>query len=94
MKEMNNNLENLELEALENLNEILEQSNEKEALKQQASSIKKGTTLTIVVILSLVILLLINFSLDVYRSYDSIAQLNHTLAISYLVLYFLAIARK
>lgn len=92
MREMKNNLGNLELSELESLNNILEQSNGKEALQQQASSIKKGTNLTIVIIISLVLLLLVNFSLDVYQSYASIAQMNHALAISYLVLYFLAIA--
>jgi len=91
MDKKENNLKNLQLSELALLNESLEQSNQQQAFKERTASTKKTINMTIIVLTSLVILLLVNFSLDVYQSYISIATSSTFLAISYLFIYFIAI---
>ncbi len=85
------NLKNLQISELELLNESLEQSSQEQAFEDKESSTKKTINMTIVVIISLVVLLLINFSLDVYQSYTSISSSSQFFAITYLFIYFIAI---
>jgi uncharacterized protein (TIGR01620 family) len=91
MNEKENSLKNLQISELELLNECLEQNNQEQDFLDKTSSTKKTINMTIVVITSLVVLLLVNFSLDVYQSYISIATSSMFLAISYLFIYFIAI---
>jgi uncharacterized membrane protein YcjF (UPF0283 family) len=86
-----NNLENLQISELELLNESLEQTHTKVAFNHKSSTTKKAINMTIIVIISIITLLLINFSLDVYESYTSIANSSSFLAMLYLVIYFIAI---
>ncbi len=85
------NLENLQISELQLLNEALESSNKKERVRQKVLPKKRAINFTIIVLLSLFTLLGINFSLDVYQSYLSIASSSQFLALSYLFIYFVAL---
>jgi len=92
MNKDNINLENLQISQLENINKILEQDEKKQnTTLYTQTSLKKGITLTVVAISSLVLILLTNFSIDVYLTYSNIAVSSKFFAFIYLGLYFLAI---
>lgn len=88
---LKNKLSDLQISELELLNESLESSAQKQILTQRVSTSKRTLNMTIVVIVSLVILLIVNFSLDTYQSYLSIAESSSVLAIVYLLVYLSAI---
>jgi len=84
-------LEELQISELESLNKILESNQQKSDFSSQYKYRKKFT-MTIVFILSIILLLIINFSLDVYQLYKSISNENIYIADFYLFIYFLAIS--
>lgn len=86
-----NNIENLQISELTLLNESLEQYHSETELHQPTTTTKKSISLTLIVLISLALLLGINFSLDVYQSYKSIASSSTTMALLYLFVYFTAI---
>ncbi len=86
-----NNLENAELSELEILNDALDASNKKDVSNKELLPKKRAINLTLVVIISLITLLLINFSLDVYQSYISIVSSSRALALGYLFIYLIAV---
>ena len=68
---MNNNLENLQISEIELLNESLKNNIFQPSKTKTPSKIKSSITITIVAIVSLVLLLIINFTLNVHQSYIS-----------------------
>ncbi|MGB3750460.1 MAG: DUF697 domain-containing protein [Arcobacteraceae bacterium] len=90
-KTSNINLENLQINQLESINKILEQEDKKQKNTIQTNKkIKKGITLTIIAIISLLLILVTNFTIDVYLTYTSIVASNQIFGILYLSLYLIA----
>ena len=88
----NKNLAKLQISELELLNETLEKNQKINRTNDNKSKMKKNFTMTIIVIISLVLLFIINFSLDVYQSYISISSNHQYIAFLYLFIYFTAVA--
>lgn len=88
---MNNNLENLQISELTLINEALIDKSPVEDKNKQPSSIKTSISLTILIIGALFLLLITNFSIDVYQSYMSIAASNNIFAFVYIGIYAIAI---
>jgi len=86
-----NSLKNSELSELEILNDALDASNKEDTSRKEILPKRRIINLTLVVIISLITLLLINFSLDVYQSYMSIASSSVALAVGYLFIYLIAV---
>lgn len=85
------NLENLQISELELLNKSLEQSNKKITFKEKTSLTKNTIAMSVLAIVSILLLLSINFTLDVYQSYTSIAASSTFMGVGYLLLYFIAL---
>lgn len=88
---MNNNLENLQISELTLINESLMQKGSSKNEKKRPSAAKRSITLTLLIIVSLSLLLITNFSIDVYQSYVSIAASNKIFAFLYIGVYALAL---
>lgn len=88
---MNNDLENLQISELSLLNESLKSNIFQPTKSKTSSKAKSGVTITIVALVSLILLLITNFTLDVYQSYISIASSSVLLAAAYISIYFVAI---
>ena len=86
-----NDLKNLQISELALLNDSLEKSHAQTKVHQTHFSNTTRVSLILVVIISLSLLLGINFSIDVYQSYLNIAESNFFLAILYLVVYFITV---
>jgi len=91
-KPSNINLEHLQINQLENINKVLEQNDEKSnSTFLPQKNVKKGITITVIAIISLLLILLTNFSIDVYVTYKNIAVSSELFSFVYLGLYFMAI---
>lgn len=88
----NINLEHLQINQLENINKVLEQNDEKSnSTFLPQKNMKKSITITVIAIVSLLLILLTNFSIDVYLTYKNIASSSELFAFAYLGLYLVAI---
>lgn len=86
-----NDLAKLQISELELLNETLELNQGQATHTVDNTVLKKNITRTTIVLISLALLLIINFSLDVYQSYVNISNESIYLAYIYLFVYLLAI---
>jgi len=90
--DISKNINMLQISELESLNNSLEKSNGVYTDTDISSNnLKKNITMSLIAVVSIFILLVINFSLDVYESYISISQSSTTLALVYLLLYLSAV---
>jgi len=86
-----NSIENLQISELSLLNDSLERSHLKESMHHRETSTKTTLSMSILIVTSLLLLISINFTLDVYESYKSIAETSTVMAMLYLFLYLSAV---
>lgn len=85
-------LGNLQIDEMKSINKLLEQKDTQEVSSKSKSKVKRGITITLIAIISFAIILLTNFTIDVYLTYLNIANSNQMLAYTYILIYFIAIS--
>jgi len=84
-------LKNLQIDELSTLNQELEKKHIKQSGKFiNKKKTKKNLTFTLIGVLSFLLIILINFSVDVYLTYFDLVSKNEILALGYISLYFIA----
>lgn len=91
MKNDKNSLENLQISELNLINEEIEKNERIVEEKSFSKQSKKAINLTLILILSFLSLLTINFCVDVYQTYQSIASSSQIVAWTYITLYLCAL---
>ena len=85
-------LGSLQVDELESINKLLEQNESCESkISDKQTKVKKTITITLVAVVSFIVIILTNFSIDVYLTYSNIASSSTLLAFIYLGIYFIAI---
>lgn len=84
-------LGNLQISEIESLNDMLEKDKEQHSTQLKSTTYKRSINIVVLGIISLVLLLAINFFMDAYFSYQLIVKNSTLLAFMYIGVYILAL---